>query len=79
MKMGMWMVNMKKRQMIDSRNMIKEMSVIWVSILPTFVTREAMRDRGKQELKAMNVKGESEVESVVQINGTGKSNLSDTN
>jgi chromosome segregation ATPase len=38
-----------------------------------------MRDRGKQELKAMNVKGESEVESVVQINGTGKSNLSDTN
>jgi hypothetical protein len=31
------------------------------------------------EIKAMNVKGESEVESLVQINGIGKSNSSDTN
>ncbi|MDW0205678.1 MAG: hypothetical protein QOK54_10115, partial [Nitrososphaeraceae archaeon] len=31
------------------------------------------------EIKALSVKGESEVESVVQINGTSNSNSSDTN
>ena len=31
------------------------------------------------QIKALSVKGESEVESLVQINGTGKSNSSDTN
>ncbi len=31
------------------------------------------------EIKALSVKGESEVESLVQINGTGNSNSSDTN
>ena len=31
------------------------------------------------DIKALSVKGESEIESLVQINGTGNSNSSDPN